>query len=67
MNIYFISCQENWPVGNAGAVIAANTPEEAISILPKDCHKPSAPEIIGTTTKRKYPKPTVIFYNSTEY
>jgi hypothetical protein len=65
MNIYFINAEMIYPVGDAGAVVIADNPEEALQ-LTKGLKNPAPPIHIGVAAKH-FTTAQVVFINTTDY
>ena len=65
LNIYFIKAEPIWPVGNAGAVVIAETPEKAFA-MSNDLYNAEPPILLGQANA-SYDKPQIIFSNNGDY
>lgn len=63
--IYYISAEPYYPVCDAGAVVIAHTPEEALSLCDA-LNQPCVPQLIGKADK-KYKEPEIITINNGNY
>lgn len=63
LNIYWIDAEPIYPVCEAGAVVIAGTPEEALT-LANSLYKPKEPELIGTANSKS---PRVVTLNDGNY
>ncbi len=66
MNIYYIKSRPLQPVGDAGAVVIAPTPKEALALCKNTLLDPQKPKLLGVASSASR-KAQVIFINNGDY